>query len=336
MQKQFKEMHKWMNYHVYFSLIASILYFVLPYPELIISLMRIGLISSVLIVAWSLRNNGELSPTESKLMLGSLMFLIAAGILLGINQWTVWLPTALLFGWGIAFIAMHILWISVSILYRVKKLNDKRESLWLDIRQTKKDLLDRYLKGVEEEKFRIVYELENNVLVEIESLKGAIVSLPESNLETQKELDRIQSSVTNITSELIGNQVTHSRFIIQIENFVARHQSDKTQFSLHFFNFSGGLLPEVEEQLYRIIQEAVQNIEKYANASTVEIQIIQNETELILSIEDNGDGFDPKEKSDGIGVLNMRKRAFDIGGTLNISTSLGNGTSIFVALSLRN
>tara|TARA_R110002050_G_scaffold41242_1_gene100086 strand:- start:87849 stop:89282 length:1434 start_codon:yes stop_codon:yes gene_type:complete len=334
-KRQFNKRFHWLNYLVYGSVIFAVGFFVLPFPQLFISLTRIILVLSIAIVIWSLRNNATLMQRQKSLILVALVFLIGAGGLLGLNQWTSYYPKEQLFRWGIVLISLHILWISISVLYRVKKTYDSKESLWLDIRKTKKALLEGYLKGVAEEKQRIVSELQNNVILEINMLSEAFSKIPNASSNTLRELGAIKNSVNNVTSELVGNQNSCSLFMEDVRNFVKMHQNEKIDFTLDYFNFSGGLTALIEEQLFRIIQEAVQNIEKYANASQVVIQFIQNEAELILSIEDNGIGFNSNKKSEGIGLLNMQKRAFDIGGTLNIKSSQGNGTSIFVAISLK-
>jgi len=332
-KQEFKN-EKWLNYLLYSSLVLSVLYFIIPFSAAITFLLRAILITSISIIFGGLRNNTSLSKKQVVLIFGALTFVILAGALLALNQWSEAFSKESLFRWGVALIAFHILLVSISILYRVKKLNDDRESLWLDIRLSKKELIAHYLKGVEEENIRIVSELNNSVLVDIENLKKEFASTSLLNTDTEAELNEVQESIHKITSKLMGNQTTSSNLIQQINEFVQSHQSDQTQITFQFFNFSVILSTKVEEQLFRIIQESVQNAEKYANATIVEIQIIQNETELILSIEDNGNGFSLTEKTDGIGLLNMRKRSLKIGGTLNINTTIGKGTSVFVALGL--
>jgi len=333
-EKQEFKNEKLLSYLLYSSLFLSVLYFIAPFSSIIIYLLRVVLITSIIFIFTGLRNNTTLSKKQVILISGALTFIILAGGLLALNQWSETFSKELLFRWGVFLITLHILWISISILYRVKKLNDDRESLWLDIRNSKKELIAHYLKGVEEENIRIISELNNSVLVDIENLKKEFASTPLLNTDTERELNEVQESIHKITSKLMGNQTSSSNLIQEIDDFVQSHQSNQTQITFQFFNFSVTLSTKVEEQLFRIIQESVHNAEKYANASNVEIQIIQNETELILSIEDNGNGFSLTEKTDGIGLLNMRKRAFNIGGTLNINTTIGKGTSVFVGLGL--
>jgi signal transduction histidine kinase len=88
--------------------------------------------------------------------------------------------------------------------------------------------------------------------------------------------------------------------------------------------------------LYRIIQEAVLNVTKYANATTCEVKI-ENEANRFLKILiiDNGQGFDVKNKKDGIGIANMKERANSLQCQFIIQSKIGEGTSIEVIFNLQ-
>ena len=94
------------------------------------------------------------------------------------------------------------------------------------------------------------------------------------------------------------------------------------------------LAPEAETNLYRIAQEALNNVHKHAKASSVEVSLEKRGEDLIvLIINDDGSGFDPKNKMNrgkGIGLIGMRERAALIGGSLEIESAPGKGTTIFV------
>jgi two-component system sensor histidine kinase UhpB len=95
------------------------------------------------------------------------------------------------------------------------------------------------------------------------------------------------------------------------------------------FNHSGYHEEDTEVGLklviYRIIQEQFNNIIKHAEASEVEIELKQEAKSLMLIIMDNGKGFNSAEKSDGIGLKNIRNRADVYNGTVEIFSSPGNG-----------
>ena len=91
--------------------------------------------------------------------------------------------------------------------------------------------------------------------------------------------------------------------------------------------------PEVETNLYRIAQEALNNVYKHADARRAEISFDRRGDLIVLIIEDDGIGFDPPEKFNrkkGIGLIGMRERAALIGGSLEIESAPDKGTTVFV------
>lgn len=88
--------------------------------------------------------------------------------------------------------------------------------------------------------------------------------------------------------------------------------------------------------LFRIVQEALTNIRKYAQACEVEITLEQRERELSLQVCDNGPGFDMDAVAlrGGLGLLGMRERAIALGGKLDVSSAPGQGTRVSVVIPL--
>ena len=81
-------------------------------------------------------------------------------------------------------------------------------------------------------------------------------------------------------------------------------------------------------QLLRIAQEAVHNATKHGGASRIEIALDSSEDAIVLSVHDDGRGFDGVPKSDGMGMRTMRYRAETIGGSLVVDSSPGKGTTV--------
>jgi two-component system sensor histidine kinase UhpB len=88
--------------------------------------------------------------------------------------------------------------------------------------------------------------------------------------------------------------------------------------------------------LYRIIQEQVSNILKHSKAKNVSIILGINGAFYTLLIEDDGIGFDPRKKSNGIGLKNIESRCALFGGTMNVTTSPGNGCIIKIQIPVKN
>jgi signal transduction histidine kinase len=91
--------------------------------------------------------------------------------------------------------------------------------------------------------------------------------------------------------------------------------------------------PEVGINVYRVAQEALNNVQKHAAADSVSVLLERRDGHALLIVEDDGKGFDPDAAADGgggMGLVNMRERASLIGGTLEIETSPGAGTTLYV------
>ena len=91
--------------------------------------------------------------------------------------------------------------------------------------------------------------------------------------------------------------------------------------------------------LFRIVQEAINNIEKYAHAESIALRVGLHNSSIRLRIQDDGRGFDVKkthsgkrETGHGLGLTNMRERALSLGGTCEIISTPKKGTAITVQI----
>jgi len=86
--------------------------------------------------------------------------------------------------------------------------------------------------------------------------------------------------------------------------------------------------------VFRVVQEALTNVAKHAEAEHVEVAIEQGATAVTVSIRDNGRGFSPQEprKAGSFGLVGVRERAYLIGGDVTITSAHGQGTSIDLRL----
>jgi signal transduction histidine kinase/HAMP domain-containing protein len=97
----------------------------------------------------------------------------------------------------------------------------------------------------------------------------------------------------------------------------------------------GDLTPEIEEGLYRIAQEALNNVLKHAQAHNVTVSLCRDQQTVILEIIDDGIGFDPSTKrgKGGLGLAGMAERVALLGGELKVGSRPGQGTSVRVEVS---
>jgi signal transduction histidine kinase len=95
------------------------------------------------------------------------------------------------------------------------------------------------------------------------------------------------------------------------------------------------LAPPVEIALYRVLQEALNNVAKHAHATSVSIDIVHQSNLLVCKVQDDGIGFNPAlaqraGRRTGLGLTSMRERVNSVGGTLEFDSSPGRGTSLVI------
>jgi len=100
------------------------------------------------------------------------------------------------------------------------------------------------------------------------------------------------------------------------------------------------LAPEIEAAAYRIVQEALTNVAKHARASTCRVYLQRLTSTVLITIEDNGVGFDPVSRDrggagTGLGLISIRERATQLRGTVRLESVLGKGTRLTIELPAR-
>lgn len=107
---------------------------------------------------------------------------------------------------------------------------------------------------------------------------------------------------------------------------------------LQVLKMSSDLDSIIQLSAFRIIQESLNNIRKYSNATNVKIKIENNLNFFNMVIEDNGEGFDLEKQKEnisqesGFGIMGMMERAKHLNGTFNITSEIGKGTKIIVKI----
>jgi signal transduction histidine kinase len=102
------------------------------------------------------------------------------------------------------------------------------------------------------------------------------------------------------------------------------------------------LPPQVELAIYRILQEALANVEEHARARRVTVSLSADVKFATLNVIDDGVGFADMEnaragkRDRGLGIINMRERAESLGGVIDIKSAVGKGTEIAVHVKLEN
>ncbi|UPT72169.1 MAG: tetratricopeptide repeat protein [Flavobacterium sp. JAD_PAG50586_2] len=194
------------------------------------------------------------------------------------------------------------------------------------------------------EKKRLAQDLHDGVLGRMFGLRLNLDSLNSSTdpdaqrkrLELLNELKTIEQDIREISHDLNREK------LVLINNFVSIvHNLLEEQKSLHAAKVEYQIETKIDWDkignaikinLYRILQEGLQNINKYANSGLIKVDISGDSENVYLRIEDDGIGFDVNKKSKGIGMQNMISRTNDCHGIIDISSKKGQGTKIIITV----
>lgn len=150
----------------------------------------------------------------------------------------------------------------------------------------------------------------------------------------QKEATELIEEVRKISQELRPSVLDDLGLLPAIRSYLTRF-SENYQIDVQFDCFLQQRLSSNKEiTIYRILQEALINIQKYANAEQVSIIIREMDQEVRVIIEDNGQGFDPSNITRGVGLFSMEERARAVKGEVHIHSSPGKGTKIVLEIPL--
>lgn len=197
-------------------------------------------------------------------------------------------------------------------------------------------------EGRIKEKKKIAQELHDGVLGRLFGARLNLDSLNKTNGEEAEikrrnyltELKNIEQDIREISHDLSREKSALINNFVAIFTNLVEEQSSSYSAKVHS-NISDSIKWDqisnnLKINIYRITQEALQNINKYANANTININLITYENSIELVIADDGIGFDTIKKSKGIGIQNITTRAEQCKGILKIKSAKGEGTSISI------
>jgi signal transduction histidine kinase len=209
------------------------------------------------------------------------------------------------------------------------------------------------LEGQEEERKRIAMDIHDGIGQQLTSLKFQIESLPVSSDESvEAKINEIKLGIKDVIKEVrrvtfnlkptvlgdYGLQAALSVFIREIGKLSDIELTYQT-----VGDISVRLPQKVENNIFRIVQEAINNSIKYSGANKIEVTLKQNPEDIEITVSDQGSGFDEKivearsvNIESGRGFFNMYERTEYINGKLEIKSDPGMGTTVILTVPLRS
>jgi len=241
-----------------------------------------------------------------------------------------------------------VVFILIAVLvYRniaIRKRVAEQEVLQL---QQEKQLVatNSILKGQEEERTRVARDLHDGlggllsgIKLTLNSVKGNVI-LPEESAMTftraLTQLDGAISEMRRVAHSMMPETLVRFGLIEALNDFCEGiSASGQLKVTMQAFGFENRLDSSIEIVLYRVVQELLNNVLKYAEATEAQVQLTRIGSNVSLTVEDNGKGFDVKslETSKGAGFRNVQARVDYLNGKLDVQSTPEEGTSVLVEI----
>ncbi len=199
-------------------------------------------------------------------------------------------------------------------------------------------------EGSSKEKKRFSKELHDDILGRLFGTRLSLDAINESNEEKDianreksiEELQSIEEDIRKISHDLYSSKFDESMSFQTLILQLLLKQSKITNFE-YDVRFSENLNSEkisntIKINCYRILQESIQNINKYARASNVRILFSEKNGFILFNIEDDGIGFNIKKTKKGIGIKNIKSRVKDLKGNVKFISKTKLGTQIHIKI----
>lgn len=236
-------------------------------------------------------------------------------------------------------------------MHRILNLEHGMRERYGEIAQARRELQElsaRIVQAQEQERRAISRELHDEVGQSLSALLLGIGNLGKAApLESDPLLQQLIQSIRALAersvavvrnmSLLLRPSMLDDLGLVPALEWQAREVARNTGLRVNVAaeGVSDALPEEHKTCVYRVVQEALHNSSRHAEAKTVRIQVQQTENALILSIQDDGKGFNPA-RDKGLGLLGMEERVSHLGGTFQVTSEPGQGTLLSIELPLRN
>lgn len=236
-------------------------------------------------------------------------------------------------------------------------ITDATERKLAERSRREREMMERVIEAQEGERRRIARDLHDHLGQRMTALRLRIQALTEKcaeNLELKDAIGSVQASAMEIDRdisflswELRPTELEDLGLDDALKSFL-REWSQQYGISAEFQsskigsgNHDDKLPHAVETNLYRIAQEALNNVLKHSGADSVNVLLQHRPESLVLIVEDNGKGFDSAANTGnegtpgGLGLIGMLERAAILKGSLDIDSAPGNGTSVRAEIPLK-
>jgi len=204
--------------------------------------------------------------------------------------------------------------------------------------QARRETLVRIVEAQEEERGRIARELHDefgqhlaSVLLGLRLVEQAGVAdeAREAVAELVQTINAAISQLRTLAIELRPTALDDLGLVAALERLTESYsRRTGVVVELDVDEIEDRLPPLVETTVYRVVQESLTNVAKHAGAETVIVRGQLRGSELLVTVTDDGKGFDPSDQPGGFGLNSMRERSEMVSGSVRVTSSPGSGTTV--------
>lgn len=246
--------------------------------------------------------------------------------------------------WSVLWEVIIVFWL---IIKRLRRLYEENNAMVEQLAIQKEKNMRTLLTGIEKERQRIAQELHDGSGVSLSALKMKLHLLKDSTSgndsagnvnELMKDVDRIYEDIRNISHNLMPKTLSKLGLYPAIDELLDQFRiaAPQTRFNYYRKISARKLNENATINIFRIIQELLTNVVKHADAKEVSLQLIEHQEALMISVEDDGIGFDTREMKNGIGITSLESRVQMLSGNLSIDSSPQSGTFVSIFVPLKN
>ena len=228
-----------------------------------------------------------------------------------------------------------------------RNFRNKRKLQNLKISELEKDkqllVIDAMLKGQEEERSRIAKDLHDGLggllsgtKLSFTNMKENLLLTPENAILFEKSIGMLDTTIADlrkVAHNLMPEALVKFGLNDALNDFCSSIQlASNIKVDYQKIGLDRKIGNTAETFIYRIIQELVNNAVKHADAKEILVQVAYTNNKIIVTVEDNGKGYDKNQATTGDGLDNIAYRVKYLSGTIDTVTSLNNGTSVNIEL----
>ena len=240
---------------------------------------------------------------------------------------------------SILLIGIFIVWKYFKNQKNQKDLDFKQEIENLENKKNL-DVSNALLQGEEIERKRLARDLHDGLGSMLSGLKLYYSGTEQNNknefVEVNNQLDNSIKELRQIAQNLMPESLIKLGLIAALKDLCFRYSTSKTPIEFQEFGIQNNISESKQITIYRIIQELINNALKYAKATEIIVNCSQNENIFLITVEDNGHGFDSKKTNlfDGMGLKNIKNRVDFLKGDLEINSQPETGTVFNIELNI--